>query len=321
MIVIDNSLCNIDISEKANEKNIHEYIVSLFESGIDIAEIDFRTYNYLKDINTSKRFIIRADNPGDLLLAQLKEFYCIVVPYDMLYVAEKLKKSNYLVEIEGDKYNTDQLLEVCRDISEKDFVKAIRIAKNFDSDTGELSDFIDRYYAEFTIPLDICPLNLHLTGLDAAYEAFLKGVNMITLGFSASCIYTPYELFVMYFPESFRIHPQVALIPFLLICAARFNLVTDGFNGGLHNIVNVLDTYKKPIINADSKFYDEQFYKRAAVRNEEPFEVFSAAQSSLFRENDFDLDFSACKKLAEVLDSSDMILYNRFFNKDDLLKN
>lgn len=321
MIVIDNSLCNIDISEKADEKNIHEYIVSLFESGIDIVEIDFKTYNYLKDINTSKRFIVRADNPGDLLLAQLKEFYYTVVPYDMLYIAEKFKMSNYLVEVEGDKYNVDELLEMCRDISEKDHVKAIRIAKNFDSDAGELSEFIDRYYAEFTVPLDICPLNLHLTGLDTAYEAFLKGVNMITLGFSASCFYTPYELFVMYFPESFKIHPQVTLIPFLLICAARYNLVTDGFNGGLHNIVNVLDTYKKPIINADGNFCDVQFYKRAAGRNENPFDVFSAAQNSFFGENDFNIDFSACKKLAEVLDSSDMVLYNRFFDKDDLLKN
>lgn len=321
MIVTDNSLCNIDISEKADEKNIHEYIVSLFESGIDIAEIDFKTYNYLKDINTSKRFIIRADNPGDLLLAQLKEFYYIVVPYDMLCIAEKLKKSSYLVEVDGDKYDTDRLLEVCRDISQRDISGAIRIVKNFDTDTGELSDFIDRYYAEFTLPLDICPLNVRLTGLNAAYEAFQKGVNMITLGFSASCVYTPYELFVMYFPESFRLHPQAALIPFLLICAARYNLVTDGFNSGLHNIVNVLDTYKKPIRNADSYFLDQQYYKRAAAGNREAFEAFSSAQNSLFRENDFDLDFSACKKLAEVLDSSDMILYNRFFNKDDLLKN
>ena len=315
MIVIDNSLCNIDISSKAKEQNVHEYIVSLFESGIDIAEIDFKTYNYLKDINTSNRFIMRVDSPGDLLYIQLKEFYYIVIPYNLLYIAEKFKKSKYLVEVDGDKYNTDQLLEICRDISERDFVGAIRIAKNFDSDSEELSDFIDRYYDEFTMPLDICPLNLHLTGLDAAYKAFSKGVNMLTLGFAASCFYTPYELFVMYFPESFRIHPQLTLIPYLLICAARYNLVTDEFNKGLYNIVNVLDTYKKPVVYADSVFYDEQQFKRTAGKKEEDFDVFSAAQNSFFGESDLNLDFSACKKLSEVLDSSDLILYNRFFDK------
>ena len=46
MIVTDNSLCNIDISKNAAEKNIHEYIVSLFESGIDLVEIDYKSCKY-----------------------------------------------------------------------------------------------------------------------------------------------------------------------------------------------------------------------------------------------------------------------------------
>ncbi len=315
MIVTDNSLCNIDFSPRVKENNIHEYIVSLFESGIDLVEIDFKTYNYFKDINTSKRFIMRVDAPGDLLYAQLKEFYYIAIPYSMLYLAEKLKKSKYLVEVDGDKYNTDELLKICGEISEKNFAGAIRISKNFDSDTEELSDFVDRYYDEFTLPLDICPLNSRLTGLDTAYKAFSKGVNMLTMGFAASCFYTPYELFVMYFPDSFRIHPQITLIPYLLICAARYNLVTDEFNKGLYNIVNVLDTYKKPVINADSAVYDEQRYKRNTGRKDENYDVFSAAQNAFFNESDLDLNFSGCKKLSEVLDSSDLILYNRFFDK------
>ncbi|MDE6726165.1 MAG: hypothetical protein K2J79_11245, partial [Ruminiclostridium sp.] len=233
----------------------------------------------------------------------------------MLPLAEKLTNSKYLVEIDGDRYNIDELLKMCREISEKEFVGAVRIAKNFDPDTEELSDFVDRYYDEFTLPLDICPLNSRLTGLDTAYKAFSKGVNMLTMAFAASCFYTPYELFVMYFPDSFRIHPQITLIPYLLICAARYNLVTDEFNKGLYNIVNVLDNYKKPVINADSLYFDGQRYKRAAGRKDEDYDIFSAAQNAFFNESDLDMDYSACKKLSEVLDSSDLILYNRFFNK------
>ena len=314
MIVTDNSLCNIDFSPKVTEQNVHEYIISLFESGIDLVEIDFRTYKFFKEINTSKRFIMRVDTPSDLMYAHMKEFYYVAIPYSMLPLAEKLTNSKYLVEIDGDKYNNDQLLKMCREISEKEFVGAVRIAKNFDADTEELSDFIDRYYDEFTMPLDICPLNSHLTGLDAAYKAFSKGVNTITMGFGASCFYTPYELFVMYFPENFRIHPQITLIPYLLICAARYNLVSDEFNKGLDNIVNVLDNYKRPVANADSAYIDGQRLKRAAGRKDENYDVFSSAQNNFFNESDLDLDYSGCKKLSEVLDSSDLILYNRFFD-------
>ncbi|MDE7281872.1 MAG: hypothetical protein K2N36_09070, partial [Ruminiclostridium sp.] len=139
MIVTDNSLCNIDFSPKVREQNIHEYIVSLFESGIDLVEIDFKTYRYFKEINTSKRFIMRADTPSDLMYAHMKEFYYVCIPYSMLPLAEKLTNSKYLVEIDGDRYNTDELMKMCREISEKEFAGAVRIAKNFDADGEELS--------------------------------------------------------------------------------------------------------------------------------------------------------------------------------------
>lgn len=315
MIVTDNSLCNIDFSKKVTEQNIHEYIVSLFESGIDLAEIDYRSYKYLKDISTSNRFVFRVDAPADLAYIRNKEFYYTVVPYELLHVAVSFQKAKYLVEIDGEAYNTDGLIKICRRISNTDFEGAVRIVKNFDSNTNELSEFIERYYDEFTLPLDICPLNSRLTGLDAAYKAFEKGVNMITMGFSASCFYTPYELFVMYFPDCFKIHPQAVLIPFLLVCAARYNFITDDANKGLYNIVNVLDTYKKPTVNIDSIFDQKPFVKRLGRKTENPFDVFSAAQNSFFSEFDFNVNYDACKTLSEVLDNSDLILYNRFFDK------
>lgn len=317
MIVIDNSLCNIDISPRATEQNIHEYVVSLFESGIDIAEIDYKTYHYFKNINTSKRFIMRIDNPGDLLYIKIKKFSYIVLPYYLLEIAEKLDGIRLIIEINAEKDNIDEILEKCRNIAKADITAAIRIMKNFDTENNELSDLMDRYYTEFSIPLDICPLNTGLTGLDSSYQAFAKGVNMLTLGFSASCIFTPYELFVMYFPDNYNIHPQVALIPYLLLCAARYNLVTESENQGLYNIINILDTYKKPIQNADNSFISDFTQKRFAKRKDNPFDAFSAAQNAFFADKSFDTDFYACKSLSEIIDSSDLVLYNRFFDKDD----
>lgn len=317
MIVIDNSLCNIDISPRATEQNVHEYVVSLFESGIDIVEIDYKTYQYFKNINTSKRFIMRIENPGDLLYAKVKKFYYIVLPYFLLEIAGKLEGVRFIIEINAEKDNIDQIMEKCRNIAGSNIDAAIRIMKNFDTDSNELSDLMNRYYSEFSIPLDICPLNSDLTGLDCSYQAFAKGVNMLTLGFSASCIFTPYELFVMYFPDTYKIHPQITLIPYLLLCAARYNLITDSDNHGLYNIINILDTYKKPIQIADKPLLSEFPQRRSAKRKNNPFDAFSSAQSSFFSESNLDNNFSACKSLSEIIDSSDLVLYNRFFDKDD----
>lgn len=336
MIICDNSLCNMDISEKATRKAVQDYILALFESGIDIVEIDNKSIRFLEGVNTSNRFIYRAEGLVDLLTATEKAFAYVSISYDMFYFARKfrevwLKKKkelngdkikgeetlqgiNYLVEVNGDGKSTYELLNICRNLIETECVSAIRIAKNFDPDSNELSDLIDRYYDEFNTPLDICPLNTNLNGITAAYEAFGKEVNMLTLSFGSPYLYTPYELFVLYFPPTLGLSPAMVFTTYLYITAARYNAVSDSMNCGLRNMNNVIDCSKKGIVNIDTA-KKEAVPRRYAAPKPKIETTFTKIQKDFCDSNGIDSEIG--KELSEALENFDMSLYNRFFIKGD----
>lgn len=335
MIICDNSLCNMDISKKATKKAVQDYILALFESGIDMVEIDSKSTRFLEDINTSNRFIYRAEGLTDLLAATEKNFAYVSVPYDMFYFARKFREMwtktkkqaelkdrdvkaaqviNYLIEVSGDGKNADELLEICRNIKETECVSAIRITKNFDPDTNELSDFVDRYYDEFNIPLDICPLNTNLNGITSAHEAFGKDVNMITLSFGSPYLYTPYELFVLYFPPTLGLSPAIVFTTYLYITATRYNAVSDSLNCGLRNMNNVIDCSKKGIVNIDIA-KKEAVPRRYAAPKPKIETTFTKIQKDFCDSNGIDREIG--KELSDALENFDMSLYNRFFHKGD----
>lgn len=336
MIICDNSLCNMDFSEKATTKAVQDYILSLFESGIDIVEIDGKSIRYLEGVNTSNRFIFRVEGLADLVAAAEKEFTYVSVSYEMFFFAKKFrevwikkqkelkgkrikgfdesKEINYLIEVNGDKKSADELLSICRSLIETEGAAAIRISKNFDPDTNELSDFIDRYYDEFNTPLDICPLNTNLNGISAAYEAFGKEVNMLTLSFGSPYLYTPYELFVLYFPPTLGLSPAMVFTARLYIAAARFNAVSDSPNCGLRNMNSVIDSSKKRIVNIDLA-KKEAVPRRYAAPKSKIEASMTKVQKEFCDSNGFDNEMG--KDLSDALDNFDMSLYNRFYVKGD----
>lgn len=336
MIICDNSLCNMDISEKATAKAVQDYILSLFESGIDIVEIDSKSIRFLESINTSNRFIYRAEGLTDLVTASEKSFAYVCVSYDMFFFARKfreiwIKKQNelkdkrikdfgevkdisYLIEVDGNKKSAEELLNICRNLTKTESVSAIRITKNFNPDTNELSDFIDRYYDEFNTPLDICPLNTSLNGISAAFEALEKEVNMLTLSFGSPYLYTPYELYVLYFPPTLGLSPAMVFTARLYVTAARFNAVSDSFNYGLRNMDCVIDNLKKGIVNIDLT-KKEAVPRRFPAPKPKIETTFTKAQK-VFCDNN-GIDYEIGKDLSDALDNFDMSLYNRFFIKGD----
>lgn len=336
MIICDNSLCNMDISEKATVKAVQDYILAIFESGIDIVEIDSKSLRFLEGVNTSNRFIYRVEKLMDLLTAMEKAFAYVSVSYEMFLLAVKfrevwLKKKkelkgekgkdeeashaiNFLVEVNGDGKSPDELLNICRGLIETESVSAIRIAKNFDPDSGELPDLLDRYYDEFNTPLDICPLNTNLNGISAAYEAFGKEVNMLTLSFGSPYLYTPYEMFVLYFPPTLGLSPAMVFTTHLYIAAARYNAVSDSFNCGLKNMNSIIDNAKRAIVNIDAA-KKETVPRRYAVPNPKIETTFRKAQREFCDANGIDSDIG--KELSDALDNFDMSLYNRFYLKGD----
>ncbi len=329
----------MDFSDKATAKNVQDYILSLFESGIDSVEIDYKSVQFLKNIDTSRKFIYRAECIPDLIAVKQKEFEYVTVPVSMLAIAQKLrgiryeeksdtkrKKYNdteitesvrrikYIIEVDGDNRTYDELLKLCKIIDEANCASAIRIVKNFDSLSTEFSDFIDRYYHSFNNPHDISPLNSDLNGIDTAYEAFAKDVNMITLSFGSPYLYTPYELFVLYFPKTLGLSPAMIFTPYLYTAAARYNAVSDSLNCGLKNLNDVIDSSKKNTVNVDI-IKPPSTPRRIAVSKQKNEKKYTNAQNSFFNSNDFDSEI--CSDLSEALDNTDISLYNRFLCKDD----
>lgn len=325
MNINDNSLCNIDFSKKATKKSVQDYIIALLESGIDLIEVDYKSVVFLDDVNTSAKFIYRVECIPDLVILKEKEFAYVSIPYNMLPVAQKLseiklsssdapKKISYLIEVGGDGKTVEELLAICRKINSSECAAIIRIAMNFNTDDGSLSDFIDRYYDEFNIPLDICPLNSNLNGTTAAYEAFEKNVNMITLSFGSPYLYTPYELFVLYFPSSLGLSPAAIFTPRLYIAAVRFNAVSDSENLALKNMNDVLDSAVKGAVNIDIA-KDNTSKRRRVKPRTNPTAYFTNVQSAFCENTGMDSEMN--EAFSDALDNFDMSLYNRFLSKDD----
>lgn len=323
MKIVDNSLCNIDFSRKATENTVQQYIISLFESAVDLVEIDYKSVEFLQDINTSKRFIFRAECISDLKIAENKEFAYVIIPYNMISAVKmnntlntssdyKNKNVRYIVEIDGENRTNTNLLSICQMINNLRYISGIRLVKNFSNDNEDLTNFIDEFYAKFNMILDICPLNSNLTGLDAAYKAFSKNVNMITLSYSSNYFYTPYELFVMYFPKTLGLNPQGRLLPFLLICAAKYSVVSDSYNKGLKNLTDLLDNSGKIIFNTDYNRINSWEHLRVSVKKQDYFDVFTNTQNSYFES--LNLKKEECYFLANALDDADLTIYNRYLN-------
>lgn len=341
MIICDNSLCNIDLSDKITRKSVQDYILALFESGIDLVEIDRKTSCYLSGVNTSNRFIYRAESLEFLFdLSIHREYAYICVPEGLFFLAQMvtrrllekineaagesgknsetdrpaMKKTNYIVEVKGNGRTFDELLDICRKLSKEEFVSVIRIVKSFKSDTEELSDFIDRYYNEINTPLDICPLNSELNGVTAAYEAFGKDVNMITLSFGSPHLYTPYELFVLYFPPALGLSPAMVFTSYLYVAAARFSAVSDSPNTALRNLNDVLDSSKRSAVNIDAA-KKETIPRRYAVPKPKAEGNFTGVQKVFCDCNGIEPEMG--KELSDALDNFDMSLYSRFLQKGD----
>lgn len=339
MNINDNSLCNIDFSDKVTRKAVQEYILALFESGVDTVELDYKSAHFLDGVNTSNRFIYRVEQMSELmylLIAKRKNYAYVCIPLSMLHEAKILKEKmykvqeekkakdnneaeealiiNYLIEVDGSGKTADELLSICKAVRDSECASIIRIVKSFNTDTHELSDFIDRYYDETNIPLDICPLNTELNGVSAAYEAFGKEVNMITLSFGSSYMYTPYEMFVLYFPPTLGLSPAMVFTSYLYVAAARFNAVSDSPNQGLKNLNNIIDSSKKGIVNVDAA-RKETVPRRFAVPKPKIESTYTNVQREFCDINGVDSEIG--KELSDALDNFDMSLYNRFLLKGE----
>lgn len=325
MIINDLSLCNTGFSLKISTKNVHDYIVALFESGVDTVEIDLRISGLLAGIDTSERFIFRAENVSELCEAQKQRYAFISIPYEILSSTQSfvknisnkddlLIKTKYIVEVDVDRKSLKEIMRICEKLSNEPLVSMIRIVKTFNDYKDETIKFIDKYRDSLNTPLDICPLNIALGGLNPAYTAFKCKTDMISLCFGSPFLYTPYELFVLYCPIPFGASMAPLFAARLYSCAIRLNYLSLTPNNAIKNICDTLDAFKYGAVNVDFQKNEPNFLKGASFPNE-PENVISKIQKYFFESNGIDPEIET--EISGALDNFDMAFYNRFLKKGD----
>ena len=314
MKIIDNSLCNIDFSKNANSKNVREYIVSLFDSDVDYIEIDSSSLKFLSNVRTDNNFIFRIESIGDFLTLKEKDFAYIVLPLNMLPIAQKLHKSNIMIEIHAGDYPLEKLYKDIDLIQLSGCVSAVRIVKDFYSDNEfELYDFIEEFHEKYTLSLDICPLNTTLSGINAAFDAYDAKSNMLTLSFGSAYVYTPLEAFIAYMLRYFDHMLSYTLIPHLYLTAVIYNIIADSFNYGLKNLNDIIKDCDKLTENID---IDSVYEKRPDVNKVyDNQSKYNTVQNHFFKAADFEKEL--CDTLSDIIDDASPEFYNRLFKKEE----
>lgn len=302
----------MDFSKNANSKNVRDYIVSLFDSSVDYIEIDNCSLKFLSNVRTQENFIFRIESLTDFLVLKEKEFAYIVLPFNMLPIAQKLQRPNIIIEIQAGDYPLTMLHKDIDLIQQSGCASAVRIVKDFGDDEIELYDFIKDYYEKYTLTLDICPLNTTLCGIDAAFNAYEAQSNMLTLSFGSAYVYTPLEAFIAYMIRNYDHLISYTFIPHLYLTAVIYNLISDSFNYALKNLNDIIKDCDKITENID---IDSVYAKRPDCgKRHIDQNQYTAVQNSFFQAAD--LEKEVCDKLSEIIDETSPIIYNRFIKKE-----
>lgn len=316
MYIVDNSLCSIDFSERATPKSVREYIASLFQSGVDYAEIDRKAVSYLADVNTSEKFIFRIEGIEDFEIIAKKRFKYLVLPLNMIAIAKKLSALKIMLEVDCSKYGFEELCEV-RDRAVAAGCAALRLVSDFGENNDIVADFIDWNYKPGCLPINICPLNTSLNGIDTAFTVLWNEGGMLTLGFGSPYLYTPYESYFLYQSWRFDFFHKPQNIPFLFAAAAYFSAISDDHNFALDNINNIMNERNKIIGSIDSGEMKGNIPRPAAANPKNKPRRFTKAQVGFFNRNDIFIS-ELCNRLAEAVDNTDLTLYDRFNESKDL---
>lgn len=311
MDIIDNSLCNIDFSENAKSDTVKDYILSLFKSGVDYAEIDSAAMKYLSDINTSERFIFRIENIEDFEIISKKKFKYLVLPLNMIAVAQKLQPLKIMIEVNCTGYDYSDLCRIKKRISDLGCASCIRLKADFPKNDSFLEEFLENNFGENYIPIDVCPLNSSLRGIDVAYTAEWSNSDMITLGFGSPYLYTPYEMYFLYQSGNLNHLDNPLKIPFLYAASTYLDSISNSYNHALNNLEAILRESDKITGVADSGEMKGNLHpiEIHQMRPKQP--VFTKAQLSFFENNSI-FTKEERNSIAEAVDNADLSLYDRF---------
>lgn len=268
--LIDNSLTNADLSKEASSEFLKDYVISLFKCGVDYIETDKNHIELLDDINTSKHFIYRIEHPTDVVSVNSKAFAYAILPLSMIFLAPSITNTQIILEIPVDMISLDTLIDRLSDNYALKYVSMLRITGDFSGKEDKLLTFIKDFRRTFVLPLDVCPLNTMLCGLDAAFIAYNNRTDAITLCFGENAVYTSLEKFLIYLHAYYGITVSQDYVKGMCAAALDFSVITDSVARGIKNLNDVITVQSGQIVNIDvPKIKGAIKIKRVAAENTE----------------------------------------------------
>ena len=249
--IIDNSLLNIGRSSTANGDIFKDYVISLFKCGVDFIELDGRFADFTKGVDTSHHFIFNIQFPTDVSYINEKAFSYVVLPLRLLFIAPAIRNTRIIVEINTDDVPIESLIERLYDNYALKYASMLRITGSFSDKLDKLAEFITKFRHSFAVPLDICPLDTNLDGLDAAFCAYKRKADAITLSFGESNCYTSLEKFLIYLHVYYGVIISDEYVRGLCAAALDCSVLSNRFDRGVKNLSEVVIAQSDRVLNID----------------------------------------------------------------------
>lgn len=214
-VIIDNSLCCMNFKLQNPEKEVIKYAQALFSAGVRYVMLDNKTIPYFCGFNTAEKYIFCLRSPDDVIIENGIDFAYTYVPLRLAYLIPQLKnpvmmdinlddvdlktisfEANKSINVSGfDVSGTKSIININGlgspiDISK---ISCLSFSGNFTFEEGELFNFISWYRTKFALPINICPLNFLLNGVEKTIEVFHALGDSVILSFGSEYSYTPLE--------------------------------------------------------------------------------------------------------------------------------
>lgn len=180
-VIIDNSLCAYPLRDNADPDLIYNYIRALKESGVKYIELDFRTLMKLRRLPEGVEYIFRMVDPMFLQLSDFFSFKYILLTYNDLRKRIRTKLP-IMFELPYAGGSFERVAGFVQKHTEGELA-AFRVRSAFDyKKPGEISTIYREICSSLMpYPVDICPLNMNKTALDAALKFTAASADSITL--------------------------------------------------------------------------------------------------------------------------------------------
>lgn len=180
-VIIDNSLCAYPLRDNADPDLIYHYICALKDAGVKYIELDFRTLMKLRRLPEGVDYIFRMVDPMFLQLSDFFDFKYIVLTYNDLR-KRIMTKIPIMFELSYAGGSFERVVGFVRKHAEGKLA-AFRIRSAFDYYRPAEISVIYREICSSLMPypVDVCPLNMNKTALDAALKFTAANADSITL--------------------------------------------------------------------------------------------------------------------------------------------